>query len=51
MTEPTEFDENKIVGDYAKSKTVATRLVFDYIRARAPRGGRLSVGDCRAERL
>ena len=36
MTEPTEFDENKIVGDYAKSKTVATRLVFDYIRRGLP---------------
>ena len=29
LKEPTEFDENKIVGAYAKSKTVATKYVFD----------------------
>ena len=29
LKEPTEFDENKIVGAYAKSKTVATKYIFD----------------------
>lgn len=29
LKEPTEFDENKIIGAYAKSKTVATGYVFE----------------------
>lgn len=31
MTEPTVFDESRITGDYAKSKTIATAKVFDAI--------------------
>lgn len=29
LKEPTEFDENNIVGAYAKSKTVATKYIFE----------------------
>ena len=32
LTEPTEFDENIIEGDYAKTKTIATKYVFDACR-------------------
>lgn len=32
MTEPLTFDPDKIVGDYAKSKTLATKAVFDAIK-------------------
>ena len=31
MTEPLSFDPDGIVGDYAKSKTIATKAVFDAI--------------------
>lgn len=34
LVEPTEFDENKVVGNYAKSKTIATRYVFEKAKAK-----------------
>lgn len=36
MTEPTRFDADKIVGDYAKSKTAATARVFEYAKMGLP---------------
>lgn len=44
MTEPTVFDESRITGDYAKSKTIATAKVFDAISLRTGRSCGLSVG-------
>ncbi len=32
LVEPTVFDENKVVGNYAKSKLIATRYVFEECR-------------------
>ncbi len=32
MTEPKEFDPDKVVGDYAKSKTLATKIIFELIK-------------------
>lgn len=33
LREPNSFDETKIVGDYAKSKTMATKFVFDMAKS------------------
>lgn len=32
LLEPVNFDENKIVGDYAKSKIMATKYIFDKVK-------------------
>lgn len=31
LEEPINFDENQIVGDYAKSKVMATKIVLEYV--------------------
>ena len=32
LSEPTEFDENKVVGVYAKTKAKATKYIFDAVK-------------------
>lgn len=33
LNEPTIFNEETIIGDYAKSKTIATKIVYDLVKA------------------
>jgi len=32
MSEPTSFDPARVIGDYAKSKAMATKIVFDLVK-------------------